>query len=694
MSYYTKSIVLLLCVIQASFALVPRTLNIINQCENDYHWLVTTGADATADGTVTCAAGCNPWSSCNTDNGKCYFKPPTYNGTLGMVAAGQTIQMTFHNYGSDTLWSGNVGFCQSGANCLSSSKSIYLGMGLIANDLGPANLAEFTMLNQGLDYYDISNINGISASFEFGPVLQNECTNNGDPYFCGVAGAVNPINSELAPSFWNFSNPDIRYKWVIPTSNPPVTCSQENPSCPNGLTCGLNLTYTTDTPQLVCGTQYGWWTADQLCAASPSINLFQCNDFYTFNGANTKYRELYGCTKEGSSGSCYSLGAQSDCCGCADWNDVFGYKMTPQITMPCQNTNSYWTQTVLPSLTWLKAACPTCYTYPYDDKSSSFTCAIWDESEKPYNTQNYTITLCPKPKAAVSEQQGNPDACPNTNWLCSYTSYYDTLYYLPSQSTCYENEYLCTQPTEALCLDDKGNHNCFDASSQSCDNGFLCGLGQHACINNAGQHACYSPSAYCCVGGNLYQIADPTCTSNTAATSTTGSGVVVVSGSGATVNTIGTVGLTNTGNTNAGNTNGGTTTTTSHASTSTSTGSTSSSTGNPGSSGTSSGGGSGTTTTTTTTTTGNPVVALCNGTSYNTTLFSCYDGIHLCKKGLYACVQPNGKFTCYVPDTHSCAAGIIADLLGSDSPKVPILSFNFMVLLLVAVEVFVVLVAI
>jgi hypothetical protein len=46
---------------------------------------------------------------------------------------------------------------------------------------------------------------------------------------------------------------------------------------------------------------------------------------------------------------------------------------TPSTVVFTANLN--WLNYVLPTIQWLKQACPTCYTYPFDDMSSTFTCA-------------------------------------------------------------------------------------------------------------------------------------------------------------------------------------------------------------------------------------------------------------------------------------------------------------------------------
>ena len=46
-----------------------------------------------------------------------------------------------------------------------------------------------------------------------------------------------------------------------------------------------------------------------------------------------------------------------------------------QPTQPVNYASSNWLNYVLPTIRWLKAACPTCYTFPFDDMSSTFQCS-------------------------------------------------------------------------------------------------------------------------------------------------------------------------------------------------------------------------------------------------------------------------------------------------------------------------------
>jgi hypothetical protein len=48
---------------------------------------------------------------------------------------------------------------------------------------------------------------------------------------------------------------------------------------------------------------------------------------------------------------------------------------------------------VQPTLQWLKSGCPSAYTYPYDDMSSTFTC---QEYSNGVNSVDYIIQFCPE----------------------------------------------------------------------------------------------------------------------------------------------------------------------------------------------------------------------------------------------------------------------------------------------------------
>ena len=61
-------------------------------------------------------------------------------------------------------------------------------------------------------------------------------------------------------------------------------------------------------------------------------------------------------------------------------------------TEVCKNKNPYWQANIQPTLKWLKEACPSVYTYPFDDMSSTFVCRTMQND---VNSVNYRITFCP-----------------------------------------------------------------------------------------------------------------------------------------------------------------------------------------------------------------------------------------------------------------------------------------------------------
>ncbi len=93
----------------------------------------------------------------------------------------------------------------------------------------------------------------------------------------------------------------------------------------------------------------------------------------------------------------YTPGQINTCCGCVDW---WNPAQTGGVAISANdNTQScgtqidpQWTQYVQPMIQWMKAACPSSYTFPFDDKSSSFGCT--NNLPNAANSVGYTITFC------------------------------------------------------------------------------------------------------------------------------------------------------------------------------------------------------------------------------------------------------------------------------------------------------------
>jgi hypothetical protein len=209
----------------------------------------------------------------------------------------------------------------------------------------PATLAEFTVTPaaNGSDFYDVSNVDGANVPLSIVPTpgTYNSSPPAGTnlPYYCGSPGSPTGTGG-LGGCPWDLQS-----------------------ACPAELQ---------DTDP---GHYVGCRSAGQVCAVDPSSAALDCAGEV----------DLYRCTPggpNGVSGSCYSSGANASCCGCPSWS--------PDGT--CQSTNSRWTAPSLPGkyAQVFKDVCPTAYSFPYDDLTSTFTCLGTSSA----NT-GYTVTFCP-----------------------------------------------------------------------------------------------------------------------------------------------------------------------------------------------------------------------------------------------------------------------------------------------------------
>lgn len=194
-----------------------------------------------------------------------------------------------------------------------------------AGGVPPTSLAEFTL--GAPDFYDVSLVDG---------------------YNLPMAVAVQ------SGTYTGGNNPNAPYDCGAPT------CSSDvNASCPDP----LKLT--------VGGKVVGCRSAHQACTANPTDPALSC----------ATVGDLYDCSKGGPnavSGSCYSPGADNKCCGCPSWSAAG----------TCNAHNPKWEAPALPEVYAkpFKTACPSAYSFPYDDPTSTFTCA---------GGRDYTITFCP-----------------------------------------------------------------------------------------------------------------------------------------------------------------------------------------------------------------------------------------------------------------------------------------------------------
>lgn len=146
-----------------------------------------------------------------------------------------------------------------------------------------------------------------------------------------------------------------------------------------------------------CGSFDGWWSADDFCGAYPNADIgpLHCGDLITDgDGAHqTTLASLFTCAAKngnsaGNATSCYNQGTAqtypATCCGCATYDqddpDGFSRFWPKNGTSKCAAVGNIrandvvWDAEIQPWLVNLKRACPTAYSYPYDDPTSTFQC--------------------------------------------------------------------------------------------------------------------------------------------------------------------------------------------------------------------------------------------------------------------------------------------------------------------------------
>ncbi|MEO8402469.1 MAG: thaumatin family protein [Gammaproteobacteria bacterium] len=325
---------------------------------------------------------------------QCFWvNPQPSNGNYQLAANGGTNSVTLPAYNngvaSNIVWSGAVAgrtACTSAGCETATCNDSPQGAGSCKPSRGfdqPATQAEFTFNNTLVDFYDVEVINGMNLPVAMSPTTPSP--NSSNPYNCGSPGAVKPLTNTGACA-WQFTPPSNDYVWV---QSGGIACSSDS-GCKSPAKCGLSLNPGHDQLlQKTCGTFMGFWTADQVCGYSPSYGTpFNCAAPLPTPQQNYNFSQLYACSPIGS---CYQQNASTDCCGCVDWWKV-GVNV-PSSTQQCVSSNPTWNTAVQPGLQWIKQSCPTVYTYPYDDMSSTFTCM--QQNGGTVNSANYTIIFCP-----------------------------------------------------------------------------------------------------------------------------------------------------------------------------------------------------------------------------------------------------------------------------------------------------------
>lgn len=403
-------------VVNNSTALGTRTFNFVNNCSQQIWfafngggqniWGCTTSTDCDNLSGTPGAFDCNPsaHNAATGQNGQCYWKNPApADGQYALAATNgtQTVILTQHVYSptpaQPIVWSGNIAgrtHCTSSgcetADCGGGTGACAVGVGFNQ----PAMQAEPTYQTNG-DSYDITGINGINVPMSIQPSNASQDATN--PYTCGSPGITSnqvATGGTIGGCSWSFSPPTLAYNWVADAGS---TSCAANSDCnqAGGEACGLKRSsINANSASLQCGKWLGYWTADEVCGINNGYTQapYFCNA--SADGGEQFY-QMYACTGAVYGVSCYTNPNVSACCGCQNWQSAPSNLLIPSdnsIVQQCNGSNNTtWQNNALGTLIWYKTACPSNYVYPYDDKSSSYTCT----NSATNNSVNYTITFCP-----------------------------------------------------------------------------------------------------------------------------------------------------------------------------------------------------------------------------------------------------------------------------------------------------------
>jgi hypothetical protein len=415
-----------------------RTFTFVNNCGfNVWFGLVSSnvnGNPCITNNDCTYPSICNP--AANKGAGYCFYPTPApANGVYELSASGGTNTASIPDYGFQYVWSGNMagrtgcsGSTCATADCGGGTGACPTGQGFNQ----PASLGEFTLQRSTIDSYDLSILNGTNIGIQATPTTSFTFANGFSPpeYNCTSPGKVTQTNG-LGGCSWTFDPtlspvpaPAYRYRYVTPTTN--IGCTDAT-SCPGLTVCGLNFDRSAGTLNSYCGTLLGYNTPNQVCSykgtsttipttpINPGDAYFNCDSASgvtsagNINGttgnlpAGTAYTNwaLLSCQAQPNMdlNTCFNTNANpppstSNGCGCVNWATFGSGVVVPSDTLPCITSNATWTSNVLPGIILMKRGCPTAYSWPFDDKSSSFGCSDIGGSHTT-NTVNYTITFCP-----------------------------------------------------------------------------------------------------------------------------------------------------------------------------------------------------------------------------------------------------------------------------------------------------------
>ncbi|MCB1827500.1 MAG: hypothetical protein KDH94_03660 [Coxiellaceae bacterium] len=381
---------------------------------------------------------CMAGSDCDLASHTCYWLNPTpadaatknyqLNAYPGTGTPDQdTVQLTDNSAtnGYSIIWSGGFGGrtgCNfaGGINTCSTGNCNITGAGdgnggcnLAENLQQPATLSEATFQNTTPDTYDVTVINGLNIPVAVHPTANNAASPSAyeNPYICGTPGGTTEtktVNGNVGACSWEYTPPNLAFRWVGTETNTPCSDEKKCTDIDSKYRCGFTrATITGNSAQKTCGLPLGYWNQNQVCVENTAYNadpnVVDCTPTNIGSTGNSMLN-LLRCTGPAAA-SCFNIGsASTTCCGCTNWQDQNIIVPTKaDIVQQCKYPNSYWgggtlpaTGNVLPGLVWIKQACPSSYVYPFDDKTSTYTCP----GNGGQSAVNYTVEFCPGQKTA------------------------------------------------------------------------------------------------------------------------------------------------------------------------------------------------------------------------------------------------------------------------------------------------------
>lgn len=277
---------------------------------------------------------------------------------------------------------GNFVQCKVG-NCNDDKNA--LGCGYTNGTGNGATIAEFTLQAQGIDYYDISIINGAHVSMSMAPTAGQtpDSTQKGGTvgyYWCGAPGASSAGAAGQPACDWNLAShlaaataiPSAKQKYFVNVQSPVATtpgdlsklnyCASDA-DCGGQQSCGLSLDMLSlisadkranlftvtgangKTGPYTCGKKLGYGTPVDICSllTSGEDGFLNCNKALTQTAPGSvtvkvgkkvkkvhktvslSYANLYSCN--GPTDNCIkpkSDYTNSVCCGCSTWQTIAG----------------------------------------------------------------------------------------------------------------------------------------------------------------------------------------------------------------------------------------------------------------------------------------------------------------------------------------------------------------------------------